>query len=144
MWLQSSVGKRQGSLCNRFQTKCILYERMKYISLLCVLMLTLVAGVDGQGRPPKQQKQRGSANPNDKSAALVLPNFNGLLKVIDKKFVLLESEDGNTQKVNITKKTKFFEGEKEKRAGVFVGPEFGTVSRPDLEGPMGRTHHPRS
>ena len=75
-------------------------------------MLTLVAGVDGQGRPPKQQKQRGSANPNDKNAALVLPNFNGLLKVIDKKFVLLESEDGNTQKINITKKTKFFDGEK--------------------------------
>ena len=27
---------------------------------------------------------------------------------------------------------KFMEGEKEKRAGIFIGPEFGTVSRPDL------------
>ncbi len=27
---------------------------------------------------------------------------------------------------------KFMEGGKEKRAGVFIGPEFGTVSRPDL------------
>jgi adenine-specific DNA-methyltransferase len=27
---------------------------------------------------------------------------------------------------------EFMEGEKSKRAGVFVGPEFGTVSRPDL------------
>jgi adenine-specific DNA-methyltransferase len=27
---------------------------------------------------------------------------------------------------------RFMEGEKEKRAGVFIGPEFGTVSRPDL------------
>jgi adenine-specific DNA-methyltransferase len=27
---------------------------------------------------------------------------------------------------------KYFEGDKERRAGVFVGPEFGTVSRPDL------------
>jgi adenine-specific DNA-methyltransferase len=26
----------------------------------------------------------------------------------------------------------FMEGEKEKRAGIFIGPEFGTVSRPDL------------
>lgn len=26
----------------------------------------------------------------------------------------------------------FMEGEKQKRAGIFVGPEFGTVSRPDL------------
>ncbi|PPD10040.1 MAG: site-specific DNA-methyltransferase [Methylocystis sp.] len=26
----------------------------------------------------------------------------------------------------------YFEGEKQKRAGVFIGPEFGTVSRPDL------------
>jgi adenine-specific DNA-methyltransferase len=27
---------------------------------------------------------------------------------------------------------RFLEGEKERRAGVFIGPEFGTVSRPDL------------
>lgn len=27
---------------------------------------------------------------------------------------------------------KFMEGDKEKRAGIFIGPEFGTVSRPDL------------
>jgi adenine-specific DNA-methyltransferase len=27
---------------------------------------------------------------------------------------------------------KFMEGEKEKRAGILIGPEFGTVSRPDL------------
>ena len=26
----------------------------------------------------------------------------------------------------------YFEGEKQKRAGVFIGPEFGTASRPDL------------
>ena len=26
----------------------------------------------------------------------------------------------------------FLEGDKEKRAGIFIGPEFGTVSRPDL------------
>lgn len=27
---------------------------------------------------------------------------------------------------------RFMEGEKEKRAGIFIGPEFGTVARPDL------------
>lgn len=27
---------------------------------------------------------------------------------------------------------RFMEGDKEKRAGIFIGPEFGTVSRPDL------------
>jgi adenine-specific DNA-methyltransferase len=27
---------------------------------------------------------------------------------------------------------RFMEGEREKRAGIFIGPEFGTVSRPDL------------
>ena len=27
---------------------------------------------------------------------------------------------------------RYLEGEKEKRAGIFIGPEFGTVSRPDL------------
>lgn len=27
---------------------------------------------------------------------------------------------------------RFMEGERERRAGVFIGPEFGTVSRPDL------------
>jgi Adenine specific DNA methylase Mod len=27
---------------------------------------------------------------------------------------------------------KFMEGDKERRAGIFIGPEFGTVSRPDL------------
>ncbi|MBF0097830.1 MAG: site-specific DNA-methyltransferase [Magnetococcales bacterium] len=29
---------------------------------------------------------------------------------------------------------RFLEGEKEKRAGILIGPEFGTVSRPDLVG----------
>ena len=93
---------------------------MRYISLLCVLTLTIAVEVAGQGRPPRQQKQRGgTVNPNDKNAALVLPNFNGLLKVIDKKFILLESEDGNTQKINITRKTKFFDGEKVITVGDF-------------------------
>ncbi len=27
---------------------------------------------------------------------------------------------------------RYLEGDKERRAGIFVGPEFGTVSRPDL------------
>ena len=27
---------------------------------------------------------------------------------------------------------RFMEGDKEKRAGILIGPEFGTVSRPDL------------
>ena len=43
---------------------------------------------------------------------MVMPNFNGVLKGIDKKFILLETEDGNEQKVNLTKKTKYFAGEK--------------------------------
>ena len=29
---------------------------------------------------------------------------------------------------------RYLEGEQEKRAGIFIGPEFGTVSRPDLVG----------
>ncbi len=84
---------------------------MKLIALLCFLTLTISA-------QPKPQRQRGggtkqSGNPNDKTAQMVLPSFTGILKLIDKKFILLESEDGNTQKVNITKKTKFFNGEKQ-------------------------------
>ena len=86
---------------------------MRLISIACILLLASAGGMAGQGRAPRQQKQRGgSVNPNDRNAALVLPNFSGLLKVIDKKFVLLESEDGNTQKINITRKTRFFDGEK--------------------------------
>ena len=86
---------------------------MKLIALLCFLTLAISA----QSRPQRQRggggntKQNG--NPNDKTAQMVLPSFTGILKLIDKKFILLESEDGNTQKVNITKKTKFFNGEKQ-------------------------------
>ena len=82
--------------------------------LKIVFAVSLVSGANsfGQGRPQRPRAQRPGANPNDKNAAMVMPNFNGVLKGIDKKFVLLETEDGNEQKVNLTKKTKYFEDEK--------------------------------
>ena len=43
---------------------------------------------------------------------MLLPNFIGILKAIDKKFILIESEDGNEQKVTLIKKTKYLDGEK--------------------------------
>ena len=32
----------------------------------------------------------------------------------------------------ICAEARYMEGEKERRAGIFIGPEFGTVARPDL------------
>lgn len=77
-----------------------------------VVFLMIGASAFSQGRPQRPRGARPGANPNDKNAAMVMPNFNGVLKGIDKKFILLETEDGNEQKVNLTKKTKYFEGEK--------------------------------
>ena len=85
---------------------------MRFFGLLCLIGLASAGIATSQGRPPRQRggvKQSG--NPTDKTALMVMPNFTGVLKVVDKKFVTLESEDGNEKKVNITKKTKFFQGE---------------------------------
>ena len=77
-----------------------------------VVFLMIGASAFSQGRPQRSRGTRPGANPNDKNASMVMPNFNGVLKGIDKKFILLETEDGNEQKLNLTKKTKYFEGEK--------------------------------
>ena len=108
---------------NRRELACILKnvlsinlcsQILKPSRTLLVFALSLVIGASsfGQGRPQRPRAQRPGANPNDKNAAMVMPNFHGVLKGIDKKFLLLETEDGNEQKVNLTKKTKYFDGEK--------------------------------
>lgn len=85
---------------------------MPHLGRVFVVFLMIGASAFSQGRPQRSRGTRPGANPNDKNAAMVMPNFNGVLKGIDKKFILLETEDGNEQKVNLTKKTKYFEGEK--------------------------------
>ena len=87
---------------------------MKLLLFVCALTLTIAPQSWAQSRVPRQRggSARQGSNPTDKNATIVLPTFSGVLRGIDKKFILLEAEDGNTQKFNITKKTKFLDGEK--------------------------------
>lgn len=84
-------------------------------------VLTLIAAFAAgefaysQQRMPRRQgspTRRQAGNTRDKNSEDVLPNFIGILKIIDKKFFFLEAEDGNTLKFNVGKKTTFFDGDK--------------------------------
>ncbi len=102
---------------NRRWLGCILKKSVSMNELFSgrrgfVVSLIIGANLFGQSRPQRPRGARPGTNPNDKNAAMVMPNFNGVLKGFDKKFILLEAEDGNEQKVNLTKKTKYFDGEK--------------------------------
>ena len=83
-----------------------------------MLVWILAAAVQGQQRPARQPNgSQRQAKPKDNKPVMVMPSFQGELKGIDRKFFLLETEDGNSQKLNVTKKTKCFVGEK----GIGVG-----------------------
>ena len=88
---------------------------MKYCALALVAFFIISETSLAQQRMPRRQGSMGgrqSGNARDKNAESVLPYFEGVLKTVDKKFFYLETEDGNTMKFNVVKKTAYFNGDK--------------------------------
>ncbi len=56
------------------------------------------------------RRQQSSPKPDESTNSQVLPSFNGIVRGIDSKMLLLEEEDQNTMQFYCTKKTRYFDG----------------------------------
>jgi adenine-specific DNA-methyltransferase len=97
--------------------------------------LTVGAGdelIDGMAEPKRRYRHDGSGTPED-FADMILENLKaaGVQQAHKEDRITFTALTGWPGKF-ICAEGKFMEGAKEKRAGILIGPEFGTVSRPDL------------
>jgi adenine-specific DNA-methyltransferase len=88
--------------------------------------------IDGMADPGRRYRHDGAATPED-FADMILDNLKaaGVQQAHKEDRIAFTSLVGWPGRF-ICAEGKFMEGEKEKRAGIFIGPEFGTVARPDL------------
>jgi adenine-specific DNA-methyltransferase len=88
--------------------------------------------IDGMAEPGRRYRHDGAATPED-FADMILDNLKaaGVQQAHKEDRIAFTSLVGWPGRF-ICAEGKFMEGEKEKRAGIFIGPEFGTVARPDL------------
>ncbi len=88
--------------------------------------------VEGVAEPGRRYRHDGSATPED-FADMILENLKaaGVQQAHKEDRITFTSLTGWPGKY-ICAEGKFMEGDKERRAGILIGPEFGTVSRPDL------------
>ena len=88
--------------------------------------------IDGMAEPGRRYRHNGSGTPED-FADMILENLKaaGVQQAHKEDRITFTALTGWPGRF-ICAEGKFKEGEKEKRAGILIGPEFGTVSRPDL------------
>ena len=88
--------------------------------------------IDGMAEPERRYRHNGSATPED-FADMILENLKaaGVQQAHKEDRITFTARTGWPGRF-ICAEGRFMEGEKEKRAGILIGPEFGTVSRPDL------------
>lgn len=88
--------------------------------------------IDGMAEPQRRYRHNGSGTPED-FADMILENLKaaGVQQAQKEDRITFTALTGWPGKY-ICAEGKFMEGDKEKRAGILIGPEFGTVSRPDL------------
>ena len=88
--------------------------------------------IDGMAEPGRRYRHDGSGTPED-FAEMILENLKaaGVQQAHKEDRIAFTSLTGWPGRF-IGAEGKFMEGPKEKRAGILIGPEFGTVSRPDL------------
>ncbi len=102
------------------------------------LLLLLVAAPAAcqTGRQGRRQSTGRNGNPDQSTSAKALPDFEGVVRELDKKELLLEEPDQNTMKLFVTKKTRYFDGDnKIKASQIKVGD---TVSVEARLGPDGK------
>ena len=88
--------------------------------------------VDGLAEPKRRYRHDGASTPED-FAGMILENLKaaGVQQAHKEDRIAFTSLAPWPGKF-ICAEGRFSEGDKEKRAGILIGPEFGTVSRPDL------------
>jgi adenine-specific DNA-methyltransferase len=88
--------------------------------------------IDAMAEPQRRYRHDGSGTPED-FAEMILENLKaaGVQQAHKEDRITFTALTGWPGRF-ICAEGKFLEGEKEKRAGILIGPEFGTVSRPDL------------
>jgi adenine-specific DNA-methyltransferase len=88
--------------------------------------------IDGLAETARRYRHDGSGTPED-FADMILENLKaaGVQQVHKEDRIVFTALTGWPGKF-ICAEGKFLEGDKERRAGILIGPEFGTVSRPDL------------
>ena len=88
--------------------------------------------IDGMAEPQRRLGHDGFDTPED-FANMILENLKaaGVQQAHKEDRVTFTALTGWPGKF-ICAEGRFMEGDKEKRAGILIGPEFGTVSRPDL------------
>ncbi|NWG25043.1 MAG: site-specific DNA-methyltransferase [Pseudorhodoplanes sp.] len=88
--------------------------------------------LEGVAEPGRRYRHNGSATPED-FADMILENLKaaGVQQAQKEDRITFTSLAGWPGRY-ICAEGKFMEGDRERRAGILIGPEFGTVSRPDL------------
>ncbi len=88
--------------------------------------------IDGMKDPGRHYRHDGSATTED-FAQMILENLRaaGVQQAHKEDRITFTSLTGWPGRL-VCAEGRFMEGDKEKRAGILIGPEFGTLSRPDL------------
>ena len=88
--------------------------------------------IDGLAEPARRYRHDGSGAPED-FADMILENLKaaGVQHAHKEDRIVFTALTGWPGKL-ICAEGRFMKGDTEKRAGILIGPEFGTVSRPDL------------
>ena len=88
--------------------------------------------IDGMAEAGRRYRHDGTASTED-FAEMILENLKaaGVQQAHKEDRITFTALTGWPGKL-ICAEGKFMEGDKERRAGILIGPEFGTVSRPDL------------
>ena len=88
--------------------------------------------MEGVAEPGRRYRHNGSGTPED-FADMILENLKaaGVQQAQKEDRITFTSLTGWPGRY-ICAEGKFMEGDRERRAGILIGPEFGTVSRPDL------------
>jgi adenine-specific DNA-methyltransferase len=88
--------------------------------------------MEGVAEPGRRYRHNGAATPED-FAAMILENLKaaGVQQAHKEDRITFTALTGWPGKY-ICAEGRFMEGDKERRAGILIGPEFGTLSRPDL------------
>ena len=104
---------------------------MKLRFTIPFLLVLLVAGPGAcqTGRVGRRQST-ARGNPDQSTSDKALPDFDGVVRGLDKKVLLLEEPDQNTMKLFVTKKTRYFDGDnKIKASQIKVGDRVSVEAR---------------
>jgi hypothetical protein len=95
-----------------------------------LLLLAATPAACQTGRQGRRQSAGRGAHPDQSSSDKALPDFDGIVRGLDKKLLLLEEPDQNTMQLYVTRKTRYFDGDnKIKASQIKVGDRVSVEAR---------------